>query len=363
MDNEISEENQSLKRQLTALRDLQRALMEITGYPLKEDYEERICHHFKKICEASETSLFILDLKTKIFQFCASANTSARKYDGGILEISDSKIQALNESNLEAVYSETISIYTENNVYDFRDKYIIGFPVSAFSKSYGIFLCEYDETFTLDDRYKVEQIRFFINQIGIFLAYLVEIRRVQEKLGSLELLYEIGSKLSSIRNEDKLLEAILNLIERHMQVDRCSLMIVDEERRNLRIKKAFGIHDLDVSKVKVPIGEGIAGHVALGTRPLLIKDVSAEKHLISQVSQKDNFRTKSLLSVPLVSQGENIGVINVNNRKDGMPFTNEDMELLSKIGSEIASVLQRSYMALQLKKSKDLDRDIKRSMV
>lgn len=359
----MSEEKQSLNRQLTALRDLQRALMEITGRPSEEDHEERICRHLKKISEASETSLFILNIKTNRFQFCASANTNARKYDGGFLEISDREIQALNESNLEAMHSETISIQTENNLYDFRDKYIIGFSVSAFSKSYGIFVCEYDETFTLDDRDKVEQIRFFINQIGIFLAYLVETRRMQEKVRSLELLYEIGSKLSSIRNEDDLLEVILNLIEQYMHVDRCSLMIVDEDRKHLRIKKAFGIHDLDVKKVKVPMGEGIAGHVATGMRPLLIKDVSAEKHLISQVPQKDNFRTKSLLSVPLVSQGEIIGVINVNNRKDGMPFTNEDMELLSKIGSEIASVLQRSYMALQLKKSKELDRDIKRSMV
>jgi GAF domain-containing protein len=101
----------------------------------------------------------------------------------------------------------------------------------------------------------------------------------------------------------------------------------------------------------------------LGTRPLLIRDIAAEKHLISQVPQKEKFRTKSLLSVPLVAQGEVIGVINVNNRKDGLPFSESDKDLLCKIGSEIAAVLQRSYMALQMKKAKELDRDIKRFMV
>jgi GAF domain-containing protein len=81
------------------------------------------------------------------------------------------------------------------------------------------------------------------------------------------------------------------------------------------------------------------------------------------VSQAKNFRTNSLLSVPLVAHGEVIGVINVNNRKDGRPFTEDDMELLSKISSEIAAVLQRSYMALQLKKARELDKSINISVI
>ncbi len=205
-------------------------------------------------------------------------------------------------------------------------------------------------------------ITVFLDQIGHYFKWHVEAQQLQDKAKSLELLYEIGAKLSSIRDEDKLLEAILNLIVTNLQVDRCSLMIIDKDRKYLRIKKAVGKYDIDVTKVKVPIGEGIAGHVAMGTRPLLIKDLSQEKHLISHVPKKHNFRTNSLLSVPLVSQGEVIGVINVNNRKDGMPFSDSDMELLSKIASEIAAILMRSFIALQLKKARELDSDIKKFM-
>ena len=222
--------------------------------------------------------------------------------------------------------------------------------------------CEYDKSFDLDDKVKADMITVFMDQISLFFECDAETEQLQDKARSLELLYEIGSKLSSVRNEDDLLEAILNLIQQNLQVDRCSLMIIDEDRKYLRIKKAVGRYDIDVTQVKVPIGEGIAGHVAMGTRPLLIKDLSSEKHLISHVPKKHNFRTNSLLSVPLVSQGEVIGVINVNNRKDGMPFSETDMDLLSKIATEIAVILQRSYIALQLKKSRQLDSEIKKFM-
>jgi putative methionine-R-sulfoxide reductase with GAF domain len=183
-------------------------------------------------------------------------------------------------------------------------------------------------------------------------------------IGRLGFVYNPKETNSRIqRDEDMLLETILALIEKHLQVNRCSLMIVDKDRKHLRIKKAFGIDDVDIKKIKVPLGEGIAGYVATGTRPLLIKDIATEQHLISQVPQAENFRTNSLLSVPLVAQEQIIGVINVNNRKDGRPFTEDDMELLSKISSEIAAVLQRSYMALQLKKARELDKSINRSVI
>ncbi|MCG6536443.1 MAG: GAF domain-containing protein, partial [Syntrophales bacterium LBB04] len=245
---------------------------------------------------------------------------------------------------------------------DFRDKFIMVLPVSAFSQVQALLLCEYGQANAITDSDQAELIDVFLVQLSPLCACLVETQRLEDKARSLELLYEIGSVLSSIRDEDQLLEAILRLVEKYLLVDRCSLMIIDEDRKNLRIKKAFGINDLDIHSVKVPLGVGIAGHVAMGTQPLLINDITAESGLVSQVKNREEFRTNSLLSVPLVSQGEVIGVINVNDRKDGQPFTESDMELLSKIGSEIAAVLQRSYMALQLKKARELDVELIRFM-
>jgi len=363
MDSNMKKEIETLEGQLTGFRELHRSFSGIMAEGSQEKKEELICRQFIKISGARETALFLLNPKTDRFQFRAGVGEQVSKYAGGFLETDGEAFSALRDSDLQAAHSEGIRIQTEIHVYDYREKFIMVVPIRAFNKVYGILICEYDQSCRIDDSHKVELIHFFLNQIGPLFQCHVEMQRLEEKEKSLELLYEIGSKLSSIRDEDELLENILALIEKYIQVDRCSLMIMDDDRKNLRIKKAFGIHDVDIRKVKVPVGVGIAGYVATGTRPLLIKDITSEDQLMSKVSQKDNFRTKSLLSVPLVSKGEVIGVINVNNRKDGLPFTEDDMDLLTKVSSEIAAVLQRSYMSLQLKKAQELDGDIKRSMV
>ncbi len=360
MNNNIENKTESLIKRLEGFRDNHRTLMNIVAQASREQKEELICSHFKKISGAEETALFLIDEKSERFRFRAAAGKQAYRYAGGFFQ---GDLRSLGEFSLKAAHSENITVQTEKKTFVFDDVFIAVVPISSFSKILGLFLCEYGEAYTVMDNDTMELINVFLDQLSFLFESFVEKRKLEEKARSLELLYEIGNKLSSIRDEDQLLETVLQLIEKYLQVDRCSLMIMDEERKNLKIKKTIGIPDVDISKVKIPLGVGISGYVAMGTRPLLIKDLSAEEHLSSLVQNKENFRTNSLLSVPLVTQGEVIGVINVNNRKDGQTFSEEDMELLSKIASEIAVVLKKSYISLQLKKARELDGDIKRFMV
>jgi putative methionine-R-sulfoxide reductase with GAF domain len=362
MDSNIKKENERMKQQLDGFRKIHELLMELRGNITEKQKGELVCRYFRSLSMARETTLFMKNLKSDRYHYRAASGKEGSKYSGGYLDMGGLDLLKAGRTDLTAAPSPAITVHTRKEKYDFHDKFVAAVPVRAFSKVYGVLFCEYDNSFSLDDKQREEIITVFLDQISLLFECNAETEQFQDKARSLELLYEIGSKLSNIRNEDALLEAILNLIQQNLQVDRCSLMIIDEERKYLRIKKAVGRYDIDVSKVRVPIGEGIAGHVAVGTRPLLIKDLSSEKHLISHVPKKHDFRTNSLLSVPLVSQGEVIGVINVNNRKDGMPFSEADMDLLTKIASEIAAILKRSYISLQLKKARELDSDIKKFM-
>jgi putative methionine-R-sulfoxide reductase with GAF domain len=362
MDSDSEKERETIEAALEGYRSLMAWMKNIIHAGTQEQKEVMICHAFREMCGAEETSLFLFDRNAEHFRCRASASESGQKYRGGLLEMDQEDITSCSNEQLQPG-RVPITVITEDSTYRLDDTYTLAVPVTAQGGTCAILLCEFSGPDSGVTSRSMEHINAFLVQLEALYAYSLDKDRLENLARSLELLYEIGTKLSSIRDEDTLLETILDLIEKNIKVDRCSLMILDEEQKFLRIKRAFGMDDVEIDKVKVPIGQGIAGYVATGTRPLLIKDLAAEKHLISQVPQKENFRTKSLLSVPLVAQGEVIGVINVNNRKDGLPFSEADMDLLSKIGSEIASVLQRSYMALQLKKARDLDKDIKQSMI
>lgn len=362
MNENIRKEYEKLKKQVEDFREIHRTLADIATQASEQQKNELICGQFRKITGAEETTLFLTNSKTGQFQFRIATGETCDKYAGGFFLSAGDEWHGGRQPVLKANHSKTAVIQTEDKTYDFVDKFVMVVPISVSSMTYGVFVCEYNRACTIDEGV-MEQLDLFLNQAALFYQSLYEIQKLEEKARSLELLYEIGNKLGSIRNEERLLDAVLESIVKYIPVDRCSLMIIDEKKKHLRMKRAIGINDVDIGKIKVPLGMGIAGHVAMGTRPLLIKDISAEEHLISMVPHKNNFRTNSLLVVPLVSSGEVIGVINASNRKDGLPFSEDDMELLSKIGSEIAAVLQRSYMALQLKKARELDRDIRRSAV
>ena len=115
----MQNECESLKKQLASFREIHRVFMEIMADVSQEKKEELICSQFKKISGATETALFLLNQKTERFEFRAAIGQEAHKYAGGFLDADGGEMQAPRELNLQAGHSQTITIRTKSNVYDF----------------------------------------------------------------------------------------------------------------------------------------------------------------------------------------------------------------------------------------------------
>ena len=364
MSSHIKCDDESPEELLVHFRELHQALKKIISESSQNRRQVLICEYLKKLVSADCVGLYLFDSVCRRFRFQGGTAEIDKRYAGGYLEIDEEAIQSFEKGGtLKALNNCEVLLETEDEIFDFGDRSLFVLPVNVFSTVKGLFLCEHEEMLEIDEPWRVELIELFLSHLSLFIEFFLEYNSLEKKTRSLQLLYEIGNQLNAIRNEEQLLESILTLIEKYMQVDRCSLMIIEPDGKTMRIKKAFGMTDVNTEKIKVRVGEGIAGFVAAGERPLLIKDIEAEPHLRSNINRKKVFRTNSLLSVPLIAKGKVIGVINVNNRKDGLSFSEADLDLLSKIGSEIAAVLQRSYIALQLKKAEELAKDVRRFIV
>jgi len=326
-----------------------------------------MCEYLRELLGAQSVGLYLLDSKTGCFRFHRGTTEIDEKYSGGYLEVSEEALQPIDDRiPFKILTGCEIFLETENTTFEFTDHPLSFFPVRAHSMVKGVFIGEHNEFPKIEDAVRLELIATFLTEASLLVEFFLDYQSLQEKNTALQLLYEIADSLNTIRDEEKLLESILMLIKKHMQVERCSLMIMQPDGKTMKIKNAFGMPDVDIGKIKVTVGEGIAGFVAASARPLLIKDIESETHLKSNVKNKRVFRTSSLLSVPLITRGnvpKVIGVINVNNRNDGLSFSQADLDLLNAIGSGVAGVLQRSYMELQLKRARELDRDIQRYSV
>jgi GAF domain-containing protein len=154
----------------------------------------------------------------------------------------------------------------------------------------------------------------------------------------------------SIPNSDKVkVEAVLTttmdmfteFITELLDLNICSIMLADELTGELSIKSARGLSDEVISRTKIRATDSISGWVALEGKPLLLENIETAPHFVKLNTQQYN--TNSLLSLPLKIDDRVIGVINLNNKKTGTPFTKQDLHIASSLCERISCFLKKLY--------------------
>ncbi|MBU1107624.1 MAG: SpoIIE family protein phosphatase [Candidatus Riflebacteria bacterium] len=161
-----------------------------------------------------------------------------------------------------------------------------------------------------------------------------------EKLDTIKALEGMMERLS---DTDALLDEMVVIIRRLLKVNRISFLEVDESGKYLHIKKGYGLPPGIIETTKIPIGEEISGYVAQQGRSYRIDNIESEG--VFKKRSVEHYLNRSLLSVPLVKQrgGESkrvIGVINVNNKTNGLTFTLQDQQLLEAIAHLVVTALE-----------------------
>lgn len=117
-----------------------------------------------------------------------------------------------------------------------------------------------------------------------------------------------------------------------------SLMIVDEERRELYIVASRGIADPIARSHRQRIGEGIAGRVAEKGDPLLLQGRIGDKRFKGVGGRPE---ICSALSVPVMNGNRVIGVMNLNTQA-GDPFDEAQLKQTATLGVQVGAALAQS---------------------
>jgi signal transduction histidine kinase/HD-GYP domain-containing protein (c-di-GMP phosphodiesterase class II) len=158
-----------------------------------------------------------------------------------------------------------------------------------------------------------------------------------------DLLGYLFNSMEAREEIQEMFQLAVKVIAEMLSVKKVSMMLLDQEKKELFIKVAYGLGEEVVEKVRVPLGSGIAGKVVESGEPLLVKDV--EKSGLKGEPNHPQYETKSLISVPLKIGTVIIGVINVNNKTNGQPFNNDDLGLLVTISERLSKVIERMRTA------------------
>jgi transcriptional regulator with GAF, ATPase, and Fis domain len=120
----------------------------------------------------------------------------------------------------------------------------------------------------------------------------------------------------------------------HSLVERCSLMLLDSQGETLSIAAQRGIDPAVAGKVRVRVGQGIAGWVSHNRKPLFVR-VREEAEPATHTGQ-DAYNSDSFICVPLTYNDQACGVLNLSNKRDGEAFDEFDLDRAMLAGSIIA---------------------------
>lgn len=160
------------------------------------------------------------------------------------------------------------------------------------------------------------------------------------------ILQEITSAIIVTDNFSAIANLMLDLAINYTNAEKGSLMFVNE-RDELYILAARGI-DIELIKTyRAKIGEGIAGAVAKNLQPVLVKDI--EKDAEFKGKKRDRYKTRSFISCPIVSKNRLLGILNINDKKDGTSFTEDEFSLIKIIANQAAIAIENSILMNQLR--------------
>jgi signal transduction histidine kinase/putative methionine-R-sulfoxide reductase with GAF domain len=164
---------------------------------------------------------------------------------------------------------------------------------------------------------------------------------------TVQALREVGLALGSTLDLDQLLELILKQITDLLQADRATLYLLDEQRGRLLSRIIIGE---EARSIELPLGEGIAGHVAKVGRTLRIKDAYRDRRFRREWDDATGYRTRSILAAPMKNHvGRTIGVIQVLNKHgEGTEFSQHDEELLEALATQAAISIDNSRLFLSV---------------
>lgn len=161
-------------------------------------------------------------------------------------------------------------------------------------------------------------------------------------------LYQTSLLLNSTLDLKKILQLIISLAAQVTTAEASSLLLVDEKRQDLYFEVAEGEKQEELKNIRVPLGKGIAGAVALSGEPMLVKDAAKDKRHYKAVDDKTKFITKSILCVPLKTKDKVLGVVQVLNSLEKEGFDEEDEEVLSAMASQAAVSIENARLYQEL---------------
>jgi PAS domain S-box-containing protein len=158
-------------------------------------------------------------------------------------------------------------------------------------------------------------------------------------------------KITESENLNELLKRILDLSQEVLQSEAATLFLVDHNTEELVFKIVNGPEASKLQGKRIKIGEGIAGRTAREGKSFVVNRPKSAGYA-DKFDKQTGFNTESLLTAPLIIDGETIGVIEVINSRGG-DYNERSKEIIEHLAAQVSSGLKMTLLSERLSKSEE----------
>jgi len=221
----------------------------------------------------------------------------------------------------------------------------MGVPLNAGDQVIGVMnVSSFDPAVAYSD----EQLEIFFAIAGQVAAILDKARlyrEMGEHARKLAALNEVGSVITSTLDLQIVLNLIMDKAVELLQAEAGSLVLVDQDTGELVFEVTAGPGSADLVGTRLSPGTGVVGAVIQDGKPVIIRDAQSDQRWYRDLD--DRFITSSIIAVPMVSRGHTIGVVELLNRRDGVPFDEDDERLLTAFATNAAISIENARLFTQ----------------
>lgn len=158
------------------------------------------------------------------------------------------------------------------------------------------------------------------------------------------LLHRISSIVSSELSLDEMLGEIVGLTVQVTGCDACLVYLIERETNEIVLRASQVPHQGDLGNIRMKMGEGVTGWVVEHRSVVALPSNAAADVRFKRFQALVEDTYEALLSVPLLSGGEIIGVINVHHR-DPHAHSSDEVALLTFVGEQMGGIIAKSVLA------------------
>lgn len=157
---------------------------------------------------------------------------------------------------------------------------------------------------------------------------------------------EIAQDLASTLDLDTLLNRIVHAAASLSDSVAASILLYDGANNQLHFHSSTNLDTPLMRGLVVPVEGSIAGDILTTRQPIIVHLVEDDPRHFKEIGESIQFKTESLLGVPLITKDKVVGVLEALNKRVGR-FTLEDQELLTALASQAAVAIENARLFQQ----------------